>query len=238
MRYLPGGTGVLDCFEPNRELTVSVDRSTGSLVVSSAVDPARPLALRRDAEVELRAELFTGAALSAEWLRVPADVEGGVVERMEAELGPAMTRYLFAPGLPANGAETATEALTAAGEVTQLTPGHGDRRAGLSGYRIHLDAKRWDDAVPAEDGPAASSAPPLIDVWLDASDEVVRVAVSPVSAGGGGGSAEDGWAVEYQEMTAPLDERFLADDVVDLSAVDVGRLRAAPPSCALDTTRG
>lgn len=238
LRYSSGGTHVLDCVQPNRELTVSVDRTSDVLIVSASTEPERPAAMLLVADVYLSEELFASSALPAAWVLVPTEVDEATMERLTRLLGPPLAGYLFAGGLPANGAETATDVLRVAGEVTALGPGAGDGGEQLDGYRMRLDPDQLGDATGEDDdAPEPVAVAPLIDVWLDDDDEVARIEVRGDPQAGEDSSAESGWVTDYLPIDAPLDETP-PSDVVELASIDQAGLAGAVGACALGASPG
>lgn len=232
--YAAGGTHVLDCFLPNREFSVAVDRISGVLVVSEG-GAQPPDAVLTGEFVYLNSGLFAGDALGAAWLQVPADVEGEAAGVIRSALGGGMAGYLFAGGLPPNGAETAAASLEVAQEVTAVGPEVVDGRA-LDGFRLRINPEELggEAAEPAPPGLAEIGAP-LVDVWFDAQDRVARIVVSTGAAATSDAPAE-GWSLDYADLLRPLDGTP-PNDVVALGDIDPAQLRAAAPAtCELGST--
>lgn len=235
LHYTSGGTAVLDCFQPNRDLSVTVDRGAGVLVISRLAEPEQPVAMLREAEVYLSSRLFAAGTLRAPWLRLPAVLDADRTKQLVRLIGGGMAGYLFAEGLPPNGREAATAVLAAADDVTRL-PAVRDDAAGdaITAYEIRLDAQQLADATRGAAPPDHPEAPPpVVQVGLDARDRVRRLTVNPTSAAELDGVPEEGWAVDYLTRDAPLNVEP-PSEVIDIGDINETLLQAAARPCVLN----
>ena len=235
LHYTAGGTAVLDCFQPNRDLSVTVDRGAGVLVISRLAEPEQPVAMLREADVYLSNRLFAEGTLPAPWLRLPAVLDGDQSKLIVRLIGGGMAGYLFAEGLPPNGREAATEVLAAADDVARL-PAVRDDAAGdaITMYEIRLDAQQLAEATRGAAAPEQPEAPPpVVQVGLDARDRVRRLTVNPTSAAEPDGVPEEGWAVDYLTGDFTLNVEP-PNEVIDIGDINKSLLQAAAGPCVLN----
>lgn len=229
-----GGTGVLDCFLPNRELTGSVDLRAGVAVLTGP--DGAVLARRRDRRVLLHRSLFTQGAVPTEWLAVDLPTSEEHRAALTRALGADLAGYVLSAGLPSGGTATAEAALDAAADVERLgSTDLGGRTT--TGYRITLNRDDFDAAASAATSPAldqdADVDPPLIDIWIDSRGRVARVAVQPTRRDGSAAEPEGGWTVDYQIPGPPLRE-IKPTGITLIGDVKVGSLRSSTAAGACE----
>lgn len=218
-QHQAGGTRVLDCFLPNRAVEGTVDNVAGVAVLRG--ENGTEVARKSPEGVLLHQSLFAADAIPTPWLSVALPPTDELRAVLTKTLGTELSGYVLVPGLPPSGTATASAALEAAEEVERLgTTTVDDRRTDR--YRITVaddefaDATSTPTAAADQDGRAVPV--PVIDVWVDARDQVVRVTVV---AGGSNGSGEEtpgGWTIDYEVPVPPPTqaERMSATDAADL----------------------
>lgn len=213
-----GGSRVLDCFQANRAVEGTVDNAAGVAVLRGENDTM--VARKSPERVLLRQSLFAAGAIPTPWLSVALPPTDELRAALTRSLGTELAGYVLVPGLPPSGTATAAAVLEAADEVKRLgTTMIGGRRT--QRYRITVaddafaDATTTPTAVADPDGRDVPG--PVIDVWVDERDQVVRVTVL---AGSGDGVEETpgGWTIDYDVAARPPPpaERVSATDVADL----------------------
>lgn len=227
--HLAGGTRVLDCFLPHRQITGSVDYDAGVAVLGDRTGSA--IARKHTDRVLLHRSLFADDVLTTAWLELEFPIDDDVRARLAAILGTELAGYLLTQGLPASGRATALAALDAADRVDHLPATTIDGRRS-DGYRITMDEDRFADLPGTDDGPAtppSDVAPPTLEVWVDDDDDVSRVTVLPGRGEPGDDEAAAGWSIDYRSRSQPLDDRR-PSSVTNVTEVDLGRLNGRPPS--------
>ncbi len=222
-----GGTRVLDCFLPNREVTGSVDLRAGVAVVTGP--DGTVLARRNDRRVLLHRSLFAQGAVPTEWVAADLPVNDEHRAALARSLGADLAGYVLSTGLPAGGTVIAEAALDAAADVEALGVTDLDGRT-ATGYRVALNRDDFNAAGSATTSSAVDAGadvdPPLIDTWIDSQGQVVRVAVQPTSPDGGAAEPEGAWTVDYQIPGPPLDEREPTENT-PIGEVDAASLRSS-----------
>lgn len=225
-----GGTRVLDCFLPNRQIAGAVDYDGGLAVLRDAA--GTEIARKHPDRVLLHRDLFAEDTFPTTWLELALPTDEELRARLSTTLGTELAGYVLTQGLPHGGRATALAALDAAERVDPLPATMIDGRRS-DGYRITVDEDRLAETTrTAEDraAPRTDVAPPTIDLWIDQEDRVTRVAVLPA----GSERADDaagGWSIDYETPAPPLDLRE-PSSVTDVADVDVPRLRPRPSTGA------
>lgn len=228
-----GGTRVLDCFLPHRQIIGSVDYDAGIAVLRDSA--GREIARKHSDRVLLHRSLFPQDVLTTGWLELALPIDDDVRARLAAILGTELAGYLLTEGLPASGRATALAALEAADRIDRLPATTiGGRRS--DGYRITVDEERFAD-LPGTDGgraaPPSDVAPPTIELWVDDDDHVSRVTVLPGRGEPGDDGAAAGWSIDYRSLGQPLDDGR-PSSVTNVGDVDLGQLDARPRSAACE----
>lgn len=236
--YRAAGTRVLDCFLPNREFTVDVDRETRVVRVVGADGPEPTVAIRIGSTVYLHRSLFEPDAIAGEWLRLASDVSEPVRGAVERAIGTDLAGFLLVGGLPPGARETAVASLEVAEDVRRLEPEPAAGRA-LVGYELALDPERFEEVAAAPEDTAAPDTirtgdRPVVQIWFD-GEEIARLVVRrEVSGATDPDAVAGGWITDYDELGSPLQVQP-PGDVTDASAVDLSALhRAARGTCELD----
>lgn len=215
--HAAGGTRVNDCFLPNQRFSGTVDRKSGSLVIS---DESTPIVVVLARTAFVRSSLFRDGAAAAEWLRIDPDPPTAAREAISGALGPELAGYALAGGLPPSGNETARATLAAASKVKRL-PRTSPRAQIVERFELTVPSAKLMDA---QDPPGAKDSPvgdAVVEVWIAAVGSVPRIAVRPAPADGA--EEDPGWLIQYRPLaaTAPAPDVSNATrvDSVDLSAL-------------------
>jgi hypothetical protein len=220
--YRARGTGVLDCVLPNRQLDGTVFRD-GTVRITTETPAGRGTAIVEADAVYLSSELFSVEPATWDWLRIDrADVER-VRPQLARILGADLTSYVAASGPPPDG--NATVAATLERSDTQpIDPIRTPDSTLADGFRFVVEG---DAAVP------------VVDAWIDAAGEVVRVQVRDSVAGAPGTPAPDtGWIIDYLMLPADTTAPQPPTDAVE--ATDEALAELAPPledGCELEIGR-
>ena len=228
MTYRSGGTTVLNCVLPNRTFVISVVGDV--LEVWSSTSSATLLAIRSAGDLRLSNALFEPGPLAERWLSVDLQrISAPDLARLGELLGPDLASYLLVVPMPPSGRQIADAALDAATSAQALEPEQISGRP-AEGYRLQLDARDYREAsAPTAVLPAADSAAPSIDIWLDEDDAVARVIVTPPAGGD-----TSGWVIDFDDAIArPSSPRRPSSLPVD--DVDLQELRSAGSSCEVGT---
>jgi hypothetical protein len=234
--YERGGTRVLDCALANLRFTGEVDSDGGRVVLRLPDNPA-PVAVIDDASVLLHRSLFADPPFPADWLVFARPVDTAQQEALQRALGPDLAADVTAANVRASGRAIAEAALGVAASVERTSPATVDGRP-ADGYRITVDPERFATAATvsapaAETRSASGAAPvPVIEVWVDSSNTVVRVAVRPLLADGSPGAPENGWTVDYlpiQQVDLPL----VSPSDTSGAGFDLTLLTPAPRECRI-----
>ena len=223
-----GGSRVLDCFLPSRQISGAVDYDAALAVFRD--DTGAEIARKQPDQVLLHRELFAEDAVPTTWLEVELPMDDELRARLATIFGTELAGYLLTPGLPPSGQATALAALDAADRIESLPPTTIDGRRN-DGCRITVDDDHFADVAGRDDGlraPTTDLAPPTINVWIDDDDEVARVTVVP-----GPLEPEDepagGWSIDYRtpgpRLRDPRPSSVTHDGDIELS-----RLQGRPPS--------
>lgn len=220
-----GGTRVLDCFLPNRQITGAVDYDAALAVLLDRT--GTEIARKRPDRVLLHRNLFAKDIVPTEWLELELPMDEELRSRLATILGTELAGYLLTPGLPASGRATAVAALEAADRVDPLPASTIDGRHS-NGYRIIVDDDRFGvDPDDSRAAPTTDVAPPTIDVWIDQDDGVRRVTVLPGQLEPANDEAAAGWSIDYRAPGSPVDDRRRSS-VTGAAAVDLDRLQGRP----------
>ena len=222
-----GGTRVLDCFLPNRQIAGVVDYDAALAVLRDAT--GTEVARKEPERVLLHRSLFAEGTVATEWVDLELPMDRGLGARLSRILGTELAGYVLTPGLPPSGRATALAALDAANRVDAPPATTIDGRRS-DGFRITVDGDRFGDIAGADDDRAAPTtdvAPPVIDVWIGQDDRVRRVTVLPGRPESADDEAAAGWSVDYGTIGPPLDTRR-PSSVTDAADVDRGRLQGRP----------
>ena len=222
-----GGTRVLDCFLPNRQIAGVVDYDAALAVLRD--DTGAEIARKHPDRLLLHRTLFATHTVATTWIEFELPLDEGLRDQLAAIVGTELAGYLLTPGLPPSGRATALDALDAANQVDPLPATTIDGRRS-DGYRIAVAADRFADIAEGDDGrgaPAADVAPPTVDVWIDRDDRVTRVTVLPGRPAPAGEETAPGWSIDYRTPGQPLDIRR-PSSVTDAAVVDLSRLRGSP----------
>lgn len=217
-QHQAGGSRVLDCFQANRAVEGTVDHVAGIAVLRS--ENGTVMARKSPGRVLLHQSLFAAGAIATPWLSVALPPTDELRAALTRSLGTELGGYVLVPGLPPSGAATAAAALEAADEVERLeTTTIGGRRT--QRYRITVADDAFADATStptAVADPNGRDVPvPVIDVWVDERNQVVRVTVV-AGSGDGGEETPGGWTIDYDVAAGPprSAERVSATDVAGL----------------------
>ena len=227
MEYRATGTGVLDCFLPNRAFILDIRDDT--VVARRPDDPLDVLARRSGESLELAPTLFEPGLLRQRWLTVelPALTTADRARLVDL-LGVDLASYLMADGPPPHGQEIAVAALDSATDIESMG---AETIAGepADRYRITLDPERYADAQASESSPpvADGASTPGVDIWVDGRDDVVRVAVSAAAASPG---EAQGWVITFGGHAAAS---AVTGPTVPIGSVDLAQLSAATVDCEL-----
>ena len=221
MEYRATGTEVLDCFLPNREFIIEVRGDT--LVARRTDEPPAVVAQRTGAELQLAPTLFEPGLLRQRWLAIDlAQLTAPDRSTLSELLGADLASYLLTDALPSNGQEIAIAALDAATAVDTL----GVETIGTQvadRFRITLDPESYADAQPTTSSTASGpdAGTPVVDVWVGADDDVVRVGVS---------SGESrGWVIDFDDVDPA--NGLERTTTLPLAAIELGSLSAAAVDC-------
>lgn len=232
--YEVGGSRVADCFLPNRRFVGNVDYGAEAFDILTASDQ-RAVVVVRDGRVFVHSTLLREGVVGAEWLRVERAELDDAAPLLRRAIGGDLAAYALAGALPPSGRETVLELLRVAERVERLPP---EEIAGRStdGFRVRVDAARFDDAVAAETPAAASTAKavaaPIAEVWLD-GDAVVRIAIRPSGdARGGPEEGDAGWLVDYGRVV-PLAPTPARADSVPFASVAASEIVRPVERCEL-----
>lgn len=228
MEYRATGTGVLDCFLPNRAFVLEV--RDDSVVARRAEDRSEVLARRKGALLELSPTLFEPGELRERWLVIELTALTAVDRaRLVELLGVDLASYLMTDAPPSHGLEIALAALDAATAVESMGAETIASEA-ADRFRITLDAERYAEAQTTESSPSvtADAETPGVDVWIDGRDDVVRVAVS---AGAASPGEARGWVITFSDQARAADP--VIGSTVSIDSVDLVRLSAATTDCEL-----
>lgn len=229
-----GGTRVLDCFLPHRQVSGSVDYDAGVAVLRDST--GSEIARKHTDRVLLHRNLFAEDVLPTGWLELALPIDDDVRARLAAILGTELAGYLLTQGLPASGRATALATLEAADRIDRLPATTiGDRRS--DGYRITVDEERFADLPGTDDGrapPPSDVPPPTIEVWVDDDDDhVSRVTVLPGRGEPSDNGAAAGWSIDYRNLSQPLDDGR-PSSVTNVGDVDLDQLDARPRSAGCE----
>lgn len=220
--YRARGTGVLDCVLPNRQLEGTVFPD-GTVVLTTKTPVGRGTAIVEADAVYLSAELFSVDPDSWAWLRIDrADVER-VRPQLSRILGADLASYVAASGPPPDGNATVAATLERS-DAQPITPIRTSDGTLADGFRFVVEG---DAAVP------------VVDAWIAANGEIVRVQVRDSVAGSPGTPAPDtGWIIDY--VTLPADVTAPEPPADAVAATDEALAELAPPmrnGCELDVGR-
>jgi len=113
-----GGTRVLDCFLPHRQIIGSVDYDSGIAVLRAST--GSEIARKHTDRVLLHRNLFAEDVLPTGWLELALPIDDDVRAPLAAILGTELAGYLLTQGLPASGRATALATLAAADRIDRL----------------------------------------------------------------------------------------------------------------------
>ncbi|MFP5326672.1 MAG: hypothetical protein ACLGHT_04220 [Acidimicrobiia bacterium] len=224
-----GGTGVLDCVLPNRQISGTVDFEAGAAILRAAA--GAEVARKGVDQAWLHRDLFAGEVVPTTWLHLELPASGDRRAELTTALGTELAGYVLAEGLPATGRATAQAALDAAQRVDVLPSERfdGGRR---DGYRITVAQDRFADLASSEERGARSVTdvhPPTVDVWLDERDRVRRIVVVPARRPGARDRTSGGWAIDYWEAAPRIDDRP-PRSVTEIAEIEPAQLRARQPA--------
>jgi len=228
-----GGTRVLDCFLPHRQIIGSVDYDSGIAVLRAST--GSEIARKHTDRVLLHRNLFAEDVLPTGWLELALPIDDDVRAPLAAILGTELAGYLLTQGLPASGRATALATLAAADRIDRLPATTIEGRRS-DGYRITVDQERFADIPGTDDGraaPPSDVAPPTIEVWVDDDDHVSRVTVLPGRREPGDDGAAAGWSIDYRNLGQPLDDGR-PSSVTNVGDVDLDQLDARPRSAGCE----
>jgi len=220
--YRARGTGVLDCVLPNRQLEGTVFPD-GTVLLTTETPVGRGTAIVKAGAAYLSSELFSVASDTWGWLRVDQEDVERVRPQLARILGADLTSYVAASGPPPDGNATVAATLERSdGEPIEAIRTPNGTLA--DGFRFVVEG---DAAVP------------VIDAWIDAAGEVVRVQVRDSVTGAPGTPAPDtGWILDYLLLPAEATAPEPPTDVVE--ATDEALAELAPPvqqRCELEIGR-
>ena len=212
---------MLDCVLPNRRLEGTVFPD-GTVVLTTETPIGRGTAIVEADAVHLSAELFAVDQGSWTWLRVDrADVER-VRPQLTRILGADLASYVAASGPPPDGSATVAAVLERS-DAQPIDPFRAPDGTLADGFRFVV----------------AGGAAPIVDAWIDADDEVVRIQVRDSVAGSAGTPAPDtGWVIDYLVLSADAATPESPIDAVE--ATDEALAELAPPmrdGCELEVGR-
>ena len=235
-KHAAGGTRVNDCFLANRRFSGVVDRGSAVLEIRGGADSDRVIAVVTTERILLHQSLFAAGLIEETWLQVPRPLDRTWSEALGGVLGTDLAGYVISDGLPPTGLATVRAALEVAAEVTVAA---GERIRGEPTERFHItvDEERYEAASigprPAPSEASQAERLPVIDVWAGSRGAVLRVSVQPEpTSGEDEASPEEGWIVDYLESEEKL-TGTTPGAVVDIGAIDLSALAAAPTDCSL-----
>jgi len=220
--YRARGTGVLDCVLPNRQFEGTVFPD-GTVRLITETPAGRGTAIVAADAVYLSSELFSVEPNTWEWLRIDREDVDRVRPQLARILGADLTSYVASSGPPPDGNATVAATL----EHSDAQPIDPIRTPGSTladGFRFVVEGE---------------AAVPVIDAWIDAAGEVVRVQVRDSVAGSPGTPAADtGWILDYLLPPADITAPDPPTDAVE--ATDEALAELAPPmedGCELEIGR-
>lgn len=228
LHYNRGGTRVLDCIAVNLRYTARVDTDAKRMIVTTAGLNAATVIVE-PSEVLLRRTLFQNPPGRSEWLSVPRPLAASARSTLTDVLGVDLAADVTSPRLPASGTELARAALNIARSVQRLAVSqvNGDSS---EGYRIRVTRQGFERDAKTLPGQPTDSMP-VLDVWIDADNEVRRVTINTETRDGTPGPAEDGWTVDF-ETTQSIQRPTIASSS-PLTPGDLAQLEAVKPQCEL-----
>lgn len=204
------GTAVLDCVLANRSFSADV-----------YADGSYRLRLDRgDIHLDATTAYLAGSLLrriddSARWLAVERAALPPIADELQRLFGLPVAQHLVTPGTPPAGEQVVQAALEHAEDVSAVEPLRTSAGEPLAGYRITV---------------AGPDPVPVIDTWLDANGQVIRVQVQD-SLGGEPGTPnpDTGWIIDYgaeptgEPAAPPAPATITADELATATApVNVG----------------
>lgn len=216
--YRAGGTGVLDCVLPNRQLAGTV-HPDGTVLLTSETPTGRGTAIVGADAVYLSVELFSVEPGTWDWLRVGREDVDRVRPELARILGADLTSYVAASGPPPDGNATVAATLERS-DARPIDPIRTSAGTLADGFRFVVES----DAAVA-----------VIDAWIDADGEVVRLHVRDSVADSPGTPAPDtGWTLDY--LPLPADATAPAPPADAVEATDESLAELAPPvdGCELE----
>ncbi len=220
--YRARGTGVLDCVLPNRRLNGAVFPD-GTVRLTAETPAGRGTAIVEADAVYLSSELFSVEPDTAEWFRIDREDVERVRPQLARILGADLTSYVAASGPPPDGNATVAETLERS-DAQPIDPIRTPVSTLANGFRFVVEGE---------------TAVPVVDAWVDAAGEVVRVQVRDSIAGSPGTPAPDtGWILDYLPLAADTTAPDPPTDAVE--ATDEALAELAPPmqdGCELEIGR-
>ena len=220
--YRARGTGVLDCVLPNRQLEGTVFPN-GTVLLDTETPAGRGTAIVMADAAYLSAELFSVEPDTWPWLRIDRQDVERLGPQLARILGADLASYVAASGPPPDGNATVAATLeqSDAESIDSIRTPIGTP---ADGFRFVVEG---DAAVP------------VVDAWIDADGEVVRVQVRDSVAGAPGTPAPDtGWIIDYLPLPEGATAPKPPTDVVE--ATDEALAELAPPAedgCELEIGR-
>lgn len=220
--YRARGTGVLDCVLPNRQLEGTVFPDD-TVVLTTETPVGRGTAIVKADAVYLSADLFSVEPDSWGWLRIDREDVERVRPQLARILGADLTSYVAASGPPPDGNATVAATLER-NDAQPIGPIRTPDSTLADGFRFVVEG---DAAVP------------VVDAWIDADGEVVRVQVRDSVASAPGTPAPDtGWIIDY--LMLPEDAIAPEPPTNAVAATDEALAELAPPmqdGCELEIGR-
>jgi hypothetical protein len=220
--YRARGTGVLDCVLPNRQFNGTVFPD-GTVRITMETPAGRGTAIVAADAVYLSSEMFSVEPDTWGWLRIDREDVERVRPQLARILGADLTSYVVASGPPPDGNAT-VGAMLGRSDAQPIDPLRTPDSTLADGFRFVVEG---DAAVP------------VVDAWIDADGEVVRVQVRDSVAGAPGTPAPDtGWIIDYVMLPADTIAPQSPTDAV--AATDEALAELAPPmqdGCQLEIGR-